>query len=75
MSVCTKMAGGLGNQMFQFMAGLYVSDYLQTDLILDLSSYYKKGNGTQDSPVQFDGEIYALDFYRGFCFRRYKSGR
>lgn len=40
--VIVKLVGGLGNQMFQYAAGISLSVKLNTNLFLDISAYSKK---------------------------------
>jgi hypothetical protein len=42
--IITKLQGGLGNQLFQYAAGLQLSAKLNTKLKLDLSDYETHGN-------------------------------
>lgn len=58
--IIVKMSGGLGNQMFQFAAGLALSIKKKTFLALDLSSYKlnEHHNGFELSTI-----------FRGFVFR------
>lgn len=39
--VVLKLSGGLGNQLFEYAYGLWVSQYYQEELILDVSSFEK----------------------------------
>lgn len=42
--IITKLQGGLGNQLFQYAAGLQLSEKLHTPLKLDLTDYEKQDN-------------------------------
>lgn len=43
--ICVRLNGGLGNQLFQFAAGLKVAHSLDADLIMDVSQLLRSASG------------------------------
>jgi hypothetical protein len=56
--VIVEINSGLGNQMFQYAAGLALAEKLNTDLLLDIS-WYAKSNQAQ-TPRNFELSIYPI---------------
>jgi hypothetical protein len=56
--IITKLEGGLGNQMFQYAAGLALAERHGTALKLDLSFFSKEVNGI--TPRQYGLQVFRL---------------
>ena len=57
--IIIKLIGGLGNQMFQYSAGLVLANHLKTELKID-NLYY---NDTSKRWHRFEYRPYALDLF------------
>ena len=55
--ICLKLMGGLGNQMFQYAYGKYLSSKTNSDLTLDLT-FFESGN--QDSPMIREYDLHVF---------------
>ncbi|MCO4755347.1 MAG: alpha-1,2-fucosyltransferase, partial [Bacteriovoracaceae bacterium] len=53
MSVCVKIKGGLGNQLFQYALGKRISIDLSAPLLLD-TSYYSQSSFNGNDPREFE---------------------
>ncbi|MBU6159306.1 MAG: alpha-1,2-fucosyltransferase [Bacteroidetes bacterium] len=58
--VITKLQGGLGNQMFQFAAGLALAKKKQTNLYLDIISFNSKYSQQPVTPRKYELNIFDL---------------
>jgi hypothetical protein len=58
MTLIVHLKGGLGNQMYQYAMGRYLSHRLNTPFKLDLSAYTESNEADQDTP-------------RNYCLYRY----
>ena len=52
--VCMKLAGGLGNQLFQYSAGVWLSRKLDTGLVIDFSKIGHGGTNHGKSLMEFE---------------------
>lgn len=75
--IISKLQGGLGNQMFQYIAGRVLADKLNTNFLVDTSLFYKNKihNGYElekifyiDSPQASNDQIKSLIGWRSTYF-------
>lgn len=60
--IISKLAGGLGNQMFQYARGRAVTSELKTDLKLDISGFGVSNSFiySQDTPRQYSLDVFNI---------------
>lgn len=61
MKVIVKLMGGLGNQMFQYSFGRFISDKTGRDLILDTSFLDRRDMGEDFTYRNYDLDVFNLD--------------
>ena len=57
--ILVRLMGGLGNQMFQYAAGLALADHLGTEMKLDLTLLCSRGDG-QDTYREYELDIFNI---------------
>lgn len=60
MTILTKLKGGLGNQLFQYATGRFISDKTDRKLFLDVTGFYSPSLN-KDTVRQFDLEKFNIN--------------
>ena len=61
MKVVVKLMGGLGNQMFQYAFGKFISDKTDRELILDTYSLERRDIGSDFTYRNYDLDVFNLE--------------
>ena len=69
--VSSKIAGGLGNQLFKFLAGLKIAEEVGGDISFDISTYYKPKRINE----KVSTHAFELDYFPNLSIHRFNRSQ